>query len=93
MDTDANILEEIKGKATKIFPSLKNLLYVEGLKMLGMFFLRCKRLRDDMNEVFKMIRGIDKVNLATFFYINKGRRPRKHRLYLKIRMQVNSILD
>ena len=52
--------------ATKIISSLRN-LYDERLKMLGMFFLRRRRLRGDMIEGLKRIYGIDKVNLGKVF--------------------------
>ena len=38
--------------------------------MLGMFSLRRRRLKGDMIKVFKMIRGIDKVNLGKLFCID-----------------------
>ena len=37
-----------------------------------------------MIEVFKMIRGIDKVNLGKLFCIDEDERTRKHKLCLKI---------
>ena len=50
--------------ATKMIPSLRNLSYEERSKRLGMFSLRRRKLRGDMIEEFKMIRGVDKVNLG-----------------------------
>ena len=55
-----------------------------------MFALSCRRFRGDMIEVFKMIHGIDKVNLGKLFCIGEDERTRKHRLRLKIRKRVNS---
>ena len=68
-----------------MIPSLRNFSYNESLKRLGMFSLRSRRLRGDMIEVFRMIRGIDKVNLGKLFYIDEDERTRKRRLCLKIR--------
>ena len=56
--------------------SLRN-LYEERLKRLGMFSLRHRRLRGDIIEVFKMIHGIDKVNLGKLFCVDEDRRPFK----------------
>ena len=64
---DADMLEDVQRKATKMSPGLRNLSYEERLKRLGMFSLRCKRLKSDMIEVFKMIHGIDKVYREKFF--------------------------
>ena len=55
-----------------------------------MFSIRPKRFRGDMIEVFKMIHGIDKVNLGKLFCIDEDGRTRKHSLCLKIRRHINS---
>ena len=41
---DADMLEEIQRRATKMIPSLGNLSYEERLKRFGMFSLRCRRV-------------------------------------------------
>ena len=43
-----------------------------------------------MIEVFKMIRGTDKVNMGKLFCIDEDRRTKKYSLCLKIRSHVNS---
>ena len=43
-----------------------------------MFSLRRRRVRGDMSEVFKIIHGIEKVNLGKLFCINEDRGTRKH---------------
>ena len=55
-----------------------------------MFSVRRGRLRGDMIEVFKMINGMDKVNLGKLFSIDEDGRTRKHSLCLKIKRQVSS---
>ena len=55
-----------------------------------MFSLRGRRLRGDMIEVFKLIHGIDKVNLGKVFCLHEDGRTRKYCLCLKIRRYVNS---
>ena len=55
-----------------------------------MFSLKRRRLRGDMMEVFKMIHGIDKVNLLKLFCIDEDGITRKLSLYLKIIKNVNS---
>ena len=58
---DANMLEGVEKRATKMIPSLRNLSYEERLKRLGMFSLRRRRL--------KIIHVNDKVNLGKLFCI------------------------
>ena len=53
-----------------------------------MLSLRCRRLRDDMIEVFKMIHGIDKVNLGKLFCTDEDGRTRIYSLSYKIRRHV-----
>ena len=45
---DTDMLEGVQRRATKIIPSLKILSYEERLKRLGIFSLRRKRLRGDI---------------------------------------------
>ena len=63
------MLKGVQRRATKMIPSLRELSYEESLKRLGMFSLRRRRLMGNMNEVFKMMHGIDKVNLRKRFCI------------------------
>ena len=61
------MLKGMERRATKMIPNLRPFLYKEILKRLNMFSLRRRRLRGDMIEGFKMIHGIDKVNLGKLF--------------------------
>ena len=65
---DPDILEGIQRRITKMIPSLRNLSYKERLKRLGIISLRHRRLRVDMIEVFKLIHGIEKVNVGKLLY-------------------------
>ena len=55
-----------------------------------MFSLRRRRLRDDTIKVFKILHGIDKVNLGKLFCIDEDGRKRKYSLCLNIRRHINS---
>ena len=82
---DADMLEGVQRKGTKMIPSLRNLSYEERWKRLGRFSLRRRRLRGDMIEVFKMTYGIDKVNLEKLFCVDEDRRIRGYGLCLEIK--------
>ena len=75
------MLEGVERRAIKVIPSLRNLSYNEILKRLGIFSLMHKRFRGDMIEVFKIIHGIDKVNVEKLFCIDEDGRTRKHSLF------------
>ena len=85
---DEDMIEGVQRRAIKMISSLSNLSYEERLKRLGMFSLRRRRLRGDMIEVFKMIHGVDRVNLVKHFCIDEDGRTSKHSLCLKIRRHV-----
>ena len=74
------MLEGIQRRTTKMIRSLRNLLYGERLERLAMFSL-VGDSREDMIEVFKMIYGIDKVNLGELFCTNEDRRTRKQFMF------------
>ena len=76
------MLEGSQRRATKMIPSLRKLSYEERLKRLGMFSLRRRRLRSDMTEVFKVVHGMEKVNLGKLFCIDQDGRRRKHSLFI-----------
>ena len=46
-----------------------------------MIILRRRRLRGDMIEMFKMIHGMDKVNLGKLFCLDEDERTRKHFMF------------
>ena len=53
---DADVPEGVQRRATKMIPGFRN-LYEEKLKRLGMFSLKHRRLRGDMIEVLRRVRG------------------------------------
>ena len=84
-EKDPDMLEGVQRRATKMTPSFKEFIIRGKIEKLGMF-----SLGRNMIEVFKMIQGIDNVNLGELFYIDEDERTRKYSLCLKIRRQVNS---
>ena len=64
------MLEGVQRRATKLVNSLKNHSYEERLKALNLTTLETKRLRGDLIEVFKIVKGLDNLNLNNYFEVS-----------------------
>ena len=60
-------LERVQKRFIRMLPGLESLSYKERLNRLGLFSLERRRLRGDLIEVFKIMRGIDKVDNQHLF--------------------------
>ena len=60
-------LESVQRRATKLIPSLRNLPYEARLKKLNMFSLKERRIRGDLIETFKILKGFDNINCEDLF--------------------------
>ena len=56
----------------------KNLSYENRLKCTGLTTLSERRIRGDMIEVFKILKGFSKVNYNTWFKLSINNRTRGH---------------
>jgi len=59
---DMEALEGVQRRFTGMLPGLEGVGYEERLNKLGLFSLERWRLRGDLIEVYKIIRGIDRVD-------------------------------
>eukprot|EP00061_Rhincodon_typus_P011119 g35907.t1 len=55
-------LERVQKRFIKRLPGMEGLNYRERLDRLGPLSLECRRLRGDLIEAYKIMRGMDKVN-------------------------------
>ena len=56
--SDIISIENVQKRATKMLPSMKELSYERRLRLLKLPSLRFRRMRGDMIEVFKILKGL-----------------------------------
>ena len=71
-------VEKIQKPATKLIPNLKHLPYEDRLRAFSLPSLEYRRRRGDMLQVFKIVNGIDRVNVNTFFSMQAESSTRGH---------------
>ena len=84
---DIFLIENAQRRATKIVKSIRNLNYEGRLKHLGLPTLKYRRERNNMIQVYKIMNGIDKLNVNTFFKLSTDTPTRGHNF--KITKQQN----
>ena len=82
---DIERLERVQKRATRLIPELRNRSYEDRLRELNLFSLEQRRLRGQLIEVFKILRGFDNVDCTTMFTLSEDRRTRNHGFKLELR--------
>ena len=67
---DVDRLEKVQRRATKLIPDIRNKSYENRLKYLNMFSLKKRRLRGDLIQAFKILKGIDNIKVENVFTLN-----------------------
>jgi hypothetical protein len=80
---DKDKLEKVQHRATKMIHELKNKNYKERLAETRLTTLEERRIRGDLIETFKMIKGLSNVNYRDFFTIVSTNKTRGHSLKLE----------
>ena len=70
--TDAQEIEKVQHRATKLVHPLRNLSYNERLKSLNLTTLEYRRKRVDMLKVFRIANKMDNIEFKDFFIPNKN---------------------
>ncbi|XP_070555062.1 uncharacterized protein [Ptychodera flava] len=79
---DITLVEKVQRRATKLIPELCHLSYEERLKELKLTTLEERRMRGDLIQVFRIIKGIDRVSPYNLFTFSQHHRTRGHTLKL-----------
>ena len=72
---DIFLIENVQRRATKIVKTISNLSYEERFRHLGLPTLKYRRDRNDIIQVYKIMNGIDKLDVNTFFKMSTDSRP------------------
>ena len=75
---DRTEIEKVQRRATKLVKSISHLEYNERLYILKLDALNFRRRRTDLIQVFRIIKGIDKVDQNAFFTLSNDTRTRGH---------------
>jgi hypothetical protein len=78
---DINKLEKVQRRATRMIIECRGLSYEERLKILGLTTLETRRIRADMLEVFKILKGFEGISGDVFFRV-ECTRTRGHSMKL-----------
>ena len=60
-------MERVQKRFTRMLPGIEDISYEERLEKLGLFSLERRRLRGDLIEVYKIMRGMDRVGSQKLF--------------------------
>ena len=70
LQKDINRLEAVQARATKLVPTLRNFGYRRRMERLDLFDLQTRRLRGQLIETFKILKGITKIDYNNLFTLN-----------------------
>ena len=78
LQKDVDRIEKVQRRMTKMIPELSQLNYEERLCRTNLLSLEMRRLRADLIEVLKIVKGIENVDQYSFFQRSKETRTRGH---------------
>jgi len=82
LNRDMDELEKVQHRSTKLIREISGLPYEERLKLLHLPSLYARRLRGDLIETFKILKGFTNINPSIFFERISSTRTRGHSLKL-----------
>lgn len=86
---DIELIEKTQRRATKMIKGMGNKTYEDRLKLLQMTTLETRRVRGDLIEVFKIIKGFEQVDKIKFFVAADGNTRGHDQKLVKGRCRLN----
>ena len=75
---DIELIERVQRRATRGIVELRGKPYIERLREAGLFSLERRRTRGDLIQVFKILKGMDKIRFEDLFEPRNNSRLRGH---------------
>ena len=69
---DIEKLEKVQARATKLMPSIRHISYDRRLARLNLFSLEKRRLRGQLIETFKILKGIENIDYRKLFTLSSN---------------------
>ena len=69
---DIERLEKVQARATKLVPSIRHISYERRLTHLNLYSLEKRRLRGQLIETFKILKGIDNIDYRKLFTLSSN---------------------
>ena len=82
LQKDIDLLERVQRRATRMIEGYKIIPYAERLHLLGLTTLETRRLRGDLIETFKIVKGFSNLDGLNFFSLHDSVNTRGHTLKL-----------
>ena len=82
---DIKMVECVQRRATKLLGHIRDLPYPDRLKILNLTTLEYRIHHADLIQVFKIIKGIDRIDVNNFFTMTTDSRARGHKFKIQKR--------
>ena len=73
-------IERVQRRATKMIHKIKDLPYLERLRYLRLPSLKYRRLRGDLIQCFKIVKGFDNIDIKSLIFKNRSNRGHPYTL-------------
>ena len=84
LEKDIEIMEKVQQRAIRAMTDVRGNSYEEKLERIGLTTLKERRVRGDLIETFKVLKGFDNVNRDEWFDIRNGEEARPTRANTRI---------